>query len=117
MKSLIFQFCNGSQTSLALSESSAGTLFDEFLASADSNPIFRLSTVPTGKRFRSLSCLKFAADHCEVPEDGHRLTYADSPALHAPEYILGGPCDSSTDIWTLGCVVWKFPSSTLIWFS
>lgn len=89
MRCLIFEFCNGSQTSLALSESSAGTLFDEFLASADSNPIFRLSTVPT------------------VPEDGYYLTYADSPALHAPEYILGGPCDSSTDIWSLGCVLFE----------
>jgi serine/threonine-protein kinase SRPK3 len=37
--------------------------------------------------------------------DNHWLELIQSPSLRAPEVMLGGPWDTSADVWSWGCIV------------
>ncbi|KAF8161647.1 kinase-like domain-containing protein [Crassisporium funariophilum] len=90
LRALISQLRSDTQTSLRPSELTMGNPFekDAFIF-PDTTAVFRLSS------------------NDSRAESPCRPEYIDRQALQAPEALLDAPCNLSSDIWSLGCVIFE----------
>jgi len=117
MRALVTQILADSPTSLRPSHTSLNFFLDvNSMFTSTSSPVFRLSSVDTGPRLFFFSLNIYHDISVLRLKDRYDLrVLVDFPALRAPEVILGAPSDSSTDLWSLGCIVrFAFPSHPLL---
>ena len=116
MKALISQLSADNQTQISLlpSGSSSKTVYLDvhtLLASPDPlSVVFRLSNVEAGTIPSVMAVISDInpskpSTTIDQPRRERFIDRVQSYALRAPEVILGAPCDTSVDLWSLGCLV------------